>query len=80
MAITYILYSKKLKRYYTGSTRRKMHERLELHLEDHHGFTSKAKDWILVYYKELHTITEAMQLERKIKKRGARRYLEGITQ
>ena len=75
MPNTYIIYSRRLKRFYTGSTRKTAEERLELHLVDHRGFTSKAKDWVIVYVQKCESIREAMILERKIKKRGASRFL-----
>ena len=56
-----------------------MEERLELHLEDHHGFTSKADDWVIVFSQKNDSIGEAMILERRIKKRGAGRYLDDLS-
>jgi putative endonuclease len=44
----YILYSKSLDKYYIGSTEDVL-KRLKKHLENHKGFTSKAKDWELKY-------------------------------
>ena len=44
----YILYSKSLDKYYSGSTDLKPKERLKLHLKEHYGsnkFTAVVKDW-----------------------------------
>lgn len=51
-------------------------ERLSYHLSNHKGFTSKAKDWKIVYTESFLSIEEARQRERQIKKRGAQRYLK----
>jgi len=74
--ITYILYSKELDRYYTGSSSLSISERLEYHLHNHKGFTSKAKDWEVKFVVDHQTVQEARALERKIKKRGAKRFLD----
>ena len=78
MPFTYILYSADIDRYYSGSTGGSLEDRLVKHLQNHSGFTSKAKDWKIVYAKESETIKAAMNLESKIKKRGARRYLDDL--
>lgn len=71
----YILYSKALKRYYTGYTSQKIEERLAYHLGNHSGFTSRAKDWKLVWTEDVIDKSDALILERKIKKRGAARFI-----
>jgi putative endonuclease len=73
---TYILYSAQMDRYYVGSTSKTIEERLSYHLSNHNGYTGKAKDWIIVYESEYSTVQESRKLERKIKKRGAKWYLE----
>ena len=75
----YILYSESLGKYYTGYTSDAMGKRLSYHLGIHKGFTSKAKDWEVQYVIVLATKESALQLEKKIKKRGAKRYLEDLT-
>ena len=52
--------------------------RLQYHLTQHRGYTSKAKDWVVVHSQSCNTRTEAVQLERKIKKRGAYRFIQDI--
>ena len=76
MPFTYIIHSYSLNRYYVGATSLTPEERLNYHLSNHKGFTSKAKDWQIVYQIEFESIEEALFLEQKIKKRGAKRYLE----
>ncbi len=77
MPYSYILFSESLDRFYTGSTSLAIEERLNYHHSKHKGFTSKAKDWIIVFSKNFETIQEARSLETKIKKRGAKRFLAG---
>ena len=50
----YILYSRYLGNYYIGSTS-DVENRLKKHLSNHKGYTSKAKDWIVVYKEEFQT-------------------------
>ncbi len=74
MFYTYILFSEKLGVYYTGSS-----QNLEFRLREHNrgktAFAAKGAPWTLVLSKAFHTRAEAMALERKIKKRGAQRFL-----
>jgi putative endonuclease len=42
-------------------------------------YTKKANDWKLICQVTLPSKTEALILERKIKKRGAKRYLEDLS-
>ena len=75
MFITYILYSSELDRYYTGYSSMTAEDRLSYHLTNHKGYTKRAKDWVIVYVEE-HDLKElALELERRIKKRGAKRFL-----
>ncbi|WP_299062016.1 GIY-YIG nuclease family protein [uncultured Polaribacter sp.] len=78
MFTIYILFSEKLQKHYVGYTKKTVDERLEEHLYNHKGFTSNTKDWKLIYHLETNTKSEALKLERKIKKRGAKRYLNDI--
>ena len=67
MCFSYILFSKSLDRYYIGHSCESIEERLRKHLTNHKGFTSKAKDWIVVFKKEFNSKEEAYQQERIIK-------------
>ncbi|RPH34139.1 MAG: GIY-YIG nuclease family protein [Bacteroidales bacterium] len=77
MFYTYILLSEKLDVFYTGSS-----QNLELRLQEHYrgktAFAAKGMPWILIYSKGFRTRTEAMAFERKIKKRGAQRFLRDL--
>ncbi|WP_235296399.1 GIY-YIG nuclease family protein [Portibacter marinus] len=76
MFTTYIIYSQALRKYYTGYTSQSAEERLTYHNKKHQGFTSRAKDWVVVYSQSFPTRAEALLQERRIKKRGAVRFLD----
>jgi len=67
MFTTYILFSKKLNRFYIGFTGEDVQSRLAKHLANHTGFTGKAKDWELVYQEVFATKQDAMEREKKLK-------------
>ena len=75
MFTVYILFSKKLNKYYTGFTSLSMEERLSYHNYNNKGFTGKADDWNAVYTEVLLSKKDALILEKTIKKRGAKRFL-----
>ncbi len=50
MNYIYILYSEEVGQYYIGYTSESLQERLRIHLSHHSEFTSKTKDWLVVYY------------------------------
>ena len=66
-AIVYILYSCELDKYYIGYTTDSISERLRRRLSNHKGFTSRAKDWLLVYSEVFDTKAEALKRERELK-------------
>ena len=63
----YILYSASLDIYYKGFST-DVEKRLEYHLNSEHKFTSKAKDWVIVYVKEFAEKTDALREEKRLKK------------
>ena len=75
MFTVYILYSKKLGKFYVGYT-----SDIEIRLEQHNNAISKFSKggipWQLIYSIKIEDKKEAILLERKIKKNGAKRYLE----
>lgn len=74
----YILFSKQLDRFYIGHTASSLEDRLKKHLSNHNGFTSRAKDWKVVYY-EIYTAKEfAHQRELQVKKMKSRKYIENL--
>ena len=70
----YILFSKITKRYYTGQT-----QDIDNRISEHNsGETTSIKNgipWKLVWVMEVGSRSEAVLLESKIKKRGAKRFL-----
>jgi putative endonuclease len=77
MYFVYIIFSEVSSKYYTGQTNN-IDDRLKRHNSGLSLSTKSCKPWVLIYYVEFNTRSEAMILEHKIKKRGAKRYLEDI--
>ena len=77
MFITYILYSFRIEKYYTGQTS-DLVNRLEEHNRGKTPFMKSGIPWELKYSKEYSTRREAVALERFIKKRRASRFLKDI--
>jgi putative endonuclease len=75
MYFTNILYSQKIKKFYTGQTI-DLTRRLEEHNRGKTSFMANGIPWKLLYSKEHDTRPDAMKLERFIKKRGAARFLK----
>jgi len=75
MVKVYILYSRSLNRYYIGHSSN-LEDRLERHNRGRSKYTKGGKPWELIWVMVCDTRSEAMKLERKIKKRGANRFLE----
>ncbi len=75
MCLVYILFSHNLNKFYTGFTCDDLLDRLRKHISNHKGFTAKAKDWNIVFSFKCDSKSEALRLEKKIKKRGAKRFL-----
>ena len=79
MACVYILYSKALNKYYTGSC-----FNLEVRLNDHlnkkfiDGYTSKADDWELYFCINNLEYKQARAIEQHIKKMKSRRFIENL--
>ncbi len=76
MYTVYILYSKKIKNHYTGFTSQSIEEKLSYHNYNNKGFTGNSDDWKVIYTQVHMSNHEAMKIEKQIKKRGAKRYLE----
>ena len=73
----YILYSKKIDKYYVGETD-KVESRLNSHRKGISRYTSIADDWVLVYLEYYNSRTEAIQRERAIKRMKSRKYIEDL--
>lgn len=76
--LTYILYSPSLDRYYVGSTRHDMDERLRRHNSNHKGYTGKVNDWRIVLVEEFPTYEAAHKREREIKAWKSRKMIEKL--
>ena len=63
----YILFSASLNKFYIGHTGDLPEQRIRRHLAGHDGFTSKAKDWRLVYQEKMENKISATKREREIK-------------
>ncbi|MFC6268245.1 GIY-YIG nuclease family protein [Frigoriflavimonas asaccharolytica] len=68
MVYCYILFSKALNKFYIGHTSENLDERLRKHLSNHKGFTSKTKDWEIVFFEEFSSKSDAYKRELEIKK------------
>ena len=77
MYYTYILYSTTKSRFYVGQTNH-IEDRLNRHNNGQSLSTKSGIPWKMIYSISLNSRSEAVLLETKIKKRGAKRYLEDI--
>lgn len=66
MFFVYILYSQNLDKFYIGMTS-DIEKRLQKHLENHNGFTGKAKDWEIVFTEIFDDKPTALKRETQIK-------------
>jgi len=73
----YILYSAEMDRYYVGYASN-IEDRMQKHLSNHNGYTSKAKDWVIVYKENFDTKAEAYKRERQIKSWKSRKKIEEL--
>jgi len=71
----YILHSAKLNRYYVGVSKNER-RRLKQHLQGRSFWTRRANDWQMIYKRKLKNAKAAYELEKRIKKRGVRRYIK----
>ena len=78
MYFTYIIYSEKIDRYYVGSTNNVL-DRLRRHNAGYRKYTKKGIPWTIVKTIEFSSRPEAVRLEMKIKKRGAKRFLDDLS-
>ncbi|MBU3822655.1 GIY-YIG nuclease family protein [Flavobacteriaceae bacterium XHP0103] len=73
--VVYILFSESLNKYYVGQTS-DLEKRLKTHNCGGKKYTSKGIPWVLVKTYNSASRSDAMQLERTIKRRGIKRYIE----
>ena len=74
MFYAYILYSATLGRFYVGQTE-DLANRLKEHGQGRGIYTQQTSDWIVVYSEMCISRADAVLLEKKIKARGAGRFL-----
>ena len=74
MYLVYFIYSGKWQRYYVGSTNNYI-DRLERHNQGRNKYTKSGVPWDSIHTIECINRSEAVRLEKKIKKRGISRYL-----
>ena len=78
MYTVYILYSALANKYYIGFTGDKVEVRLQKHLANHKGFTSKYNDWKILFT-EIHVSKSAAQKrEKEIKSWKSRKLVEKL--
>ncbi len=79
-AYVYILYSKRLDKYYVGSTTYLPEERLKQHNEEYfsNAYTAKGIPWELYFYIKCTTKSQAQVIEEHIKRMKSRRYYENL--
>ena len=79
MAFVYIIYSKRIDKYYVGST-----VELEKRLLQHNtgfytdSYTDKTNDWVLYYCITCENITQAIKIEKHVKRMKSRKYLNHL--
>ncbi len=73
----YLLYSKKLDKFYIGSTIITPNDRLERHLKKYYGktkYTALADDWVLFHIIECETFEQSRKIEKHIKRMKSKIY------
>jgi putative endonuclease len=78
MYFVYILYSATKNKFYIGQTNN-IDDRIKRHNNEQSLSTKNGVPWKIIYKTIIGTRSEAVLLETKIKKRGAKRYLEDIS-
>jgi putative endonuclease len=81
MCWTYVIYSDSLDRFYIGSTKERVEERISWHNSQTFGsksFTARASDWQLYFAIEGDTISLCRAMERHLKRMKSRDYLQRL--
>ncbi|HHT22542.1 MAG TPA: GIY-YIG nuclease family protein [Bacteroidales bacterium] len=79
----YVLYSKKLNKFYVGATQEDLSERIAKHNYQSYGkhrFTAKASDWELFLFISTDDYAKAVRIERKIKSMKSSAYIRNLRQ
>ena len=75
MSTVYIIHSTGLGRYYTGMTMH-LQRRIKQHRAGATRSVPRSNDWQLVWHQTVNSTTEARILEKRIKGRGAARFVD----
>ncbi|MCC6372101.1 MAG: GIY-YIG nuclease family protein [Bacteroidia bacterium] len=78
MICCYILYSEKLQCHYIGACQQDLESRIKKHNAHEYGenrFTAKAEDWRLVLAIECETYSQALKIEKHIKRMKSSVYI-----
>ncbi|OPC53369.1 excinuclease ABC subunit C [Elizabethkingia bruuniana] len=78
MCFCYILHSYTLDQFYIGHCLEELNERLRKHLSNYKGFTSRAKDWIIVYSETFDDKSSAYKRKREIKAWKSKKKIEQL--
>ena len=76
----YILYSSELNTYYIGHTSVCLEIRIKKHLSNHRGFTSRAKDWMVIYTETYPEKRKAILREMELKAWKSKYKIETLIQ
>ncbi len=81
MSYCYILFSKKLNKFYTGFTQNSVVDRLEKHNSNAYGkhFTSIANDWEIFLSIKCDTNSQAVKIEKHIKAMKSTTYIKNLS-
>lgn len=82
MNYCYIIFSKKLNRFYIGACHNDLVERIAKHNSHEYGnhkFTAKAEDWTLFLNIECDNYTQAMNIEKHIKAMKSSVYIKNLS-
>lgn len=77
MWFVYIIYSKKIDKFYTGYTQN-LAERIVLHNDGWGKFSSRGIPWELVYFEKFENKSDAIKRENEIKNKKSRKYIESL--
>jgi putative endonuclease len=80
MYYVYIIYSNYLNSYYIGYCENNISQRIEKHNQGyyHNAYTKKANDLILFFDISCNTLSQALKIEKHIKKMKSRIYFENL--
>jgi putative endonuclease len=80
MIACYIIHSKQIDKYYIGVTQEDIDSRILKHNTEAYGkkYTSQANDWVLFHYIVCETYSQAINIERHIKRMKSKKYIEDL--